>query len=104
MLSEALRLIRVFHDLKQAELASRIGLSNSYLSEIEKGKKTPTIEIIQKYAEEFSIPASSILFFSEQLADQTGKLKFPDSARGVIAGKVINFLQFIESRTVDDVT
>ena len=39
MLSEALRLIRVFHDLKQTELADRLGVSKSYLSEIESGEE-----------------------------------------------------------------
>lgn len=38
MLSEALRLIRVFHDMKQTELAQRLGISKSYLSEIEKDR------------------------------------------------------------------
>ena len=46
MLSEALRLIRVFHDVKQNELAERFGVSKSYLSEIESGKKLPSIDFI----------------------------------------------------------
>ena len=53
MLSEALRLIRVFHDMKQTELADRLSISNSYLSEIEGGKKQPKIELIQRYSSEF---------------------------------------------------
>ena len=39
MLSEALRLIRVFHDMKQTELADRLSISKSYLSEIEGGEE-----------------------------------------------------------------
>ena len=39
MLSDALRLIRVFHDLKQQDLADRLEISKSYLSEIENGQK-----------------------------------------------------------------
>ncbi|HEY1631776.1 MAG TPA: helix-turn-helix transcriptional regulator [Rhizomicrobium sp.] len=96
MLSEALRLIRVFHDVKQNDLADRFGISKSYLSEIENGKKSPSIEIIEKYSSEFQIPASSILFFSENLS---GKSKAADKARGAIAKKILNFLKIIETRT-----
>ncbi|MGV1906975.1 helix-turn-helix transcriptional regulator [Agrobacterium cavarae] len=95
MLSEALRLIRVYHDLKQQDLAEKLEISKSYLSEIESGKKTPTIELIEKYASQFGIPASSILFFSENLDDPSRASK----VKGAIAGKVLQFLQFVEART-----
>ena len=95
MLSEALRLVRVYHDLKQHELAERLEISKSYLSEIESGKKTPTIELIEKYSKEFGIPASSILFFSENLEEPSKAAK----VKGAIAGKVLQFLQFVEART-----
>ncbi|RTL89274.1 MAG: XRE family transcriptional regulator [Hyphomicrobiales bacterium] len=97
MLSEALRLIRVFHDLKQNELADRLGVSKSYISEVESGKKQPTIEIINKYASEFSIPASSILFFSEQL--ESGEGTKAANARKYIADKVLKMLNFIDEKS-----
>jgi transcriptional regulator with XRE-family HTH domain len=100
--SEALRLIRVFHDLRQNELAERLGISKSYLSEVERGKKSPSIEVIQKYASEFQIPVSSILFFSEQLDKPIRKPLEADRVRGIIARKVISFLQFIEARAKDN--
>jgi transcriptional regulator with XRE-family HTH domain len=103
MLSEALRLIRVFHDVKQSELALRFGISKSYLSELESGKKPPPIDLIEKYATEFKIPASSILFFSERLRDGKRSSDFSEKARGVIASKVLNFLRLIESKTEDDI-
>ena len=99
MLSEALRLIRVFHDVKQNELAEKIGVSKSYLSEIENGKKRPPLDLIEKYALEFKIPISSIMFFSENI-NKKGKISdFSEHAKGIIAVKIINFLQLIESKT-----
>ena len=98
-LSEALRLIRVFHDIKQNELAERLGISKSYLSELERGKKSPSIEIVRQYASEFQMPVSSILFFSEQLDNPNQESPEPDHMKGLIAEKVISFLQFIEART-----
>lgn len=99
MLSEALRLIRVFHDVKQTELADRLGMSKSYLSEIENGKKQPSIELIERYSAEFKIPASSIMFFAENLDQPSQSAGAASRAKGVIARKVIDFLKLIEART-----
>jgi len=95
MLSEALRLIRVFHDLSQTELAERLKLSKSYLSEIESGRKTPTIDVVEKYALEFKIPASSIFFFSEKISDDARG----ERAQEAIAAKVLDFLRLVERKT-----
>lgn len=62
MLCKALKLIRSYYDMSQTELSVELGLSNSYLSEIESGKKQPSIDLLQKYSDYFDIPLSSILF------------------------------------------
>lgn len=67
MINQALKKIREFHNMKQNELATSIGISNSYLSEIESGKKLPNLDLLQKYSEIFDIPVSSLLYFSEEL-------------------------------------
>ena len=102
MLSEALRLLRVFHDMKQNELAQRLGISNSHVSEIEKGNRTPSFEVISKYATEFKVPVSSIVFFSEQLENAQSKSGVRSKTKQAIASKVINLLQLIESKTESD--
>ena len=101
MLAEALRLIRVFHDIKQTELAERLRISKSHLSEIESGRKQPKIELIERYSAEFGIPSSSILFFAECLDDPSKSSDAASKGRGVIAKKVINFLRLIEDRTAN---
>ena len=98
-LAEALRLIRVFHDLKQYELSDRLGVSQSYLSEIESGRKEPSIGLIKKYSQEFKIPLSSILFFSERLCDHKRIDQGSEEAQNIISQKVVGFLQFIEAKT-----
>jgi len=67
MLNNALKKIRLFHNMKQNQLSQQLNISNSYLSEIESGKKSPSIELLQNYAVIFDIPVSSLLYFSEQL-------------------------------------
>ena len=96
MLNKALRLIRVFHDLNQKDLADKLGISNSYLSEIESGKKTPTLEVIEKYSEVFHIPSSSILFFSENLNNGEKSEK----TKRNISNKVIKILDWISAKSV----
>lgn len=97
MLHDALRLIRVYHDMKQAELAEKLGISKSYMSEIEKGTKSPTVELINKYAEVFGIPASSILFFSENM-NKPHAAGTAQQARRFVAAKIIKLLQFLDER------
>ncbi|WP_373529975.1 helix-turn-helix transcriptional regulator [Nostoc sp.] len=95
MLSEALRLMRVFYDLTQKELAEKLGISKSYLSEIESGKKTPTLELLNRYSEFFDIPASSIMFFSESLNKDIKTEKL----RTFVSSKILAILNFIAEKS-----
>lgn len=101
MLGEALRLIRVFHDLKQNELAERLGISQSHLSDIERGQKSPSGELVARYSQEFELPISSIWFFNEKLSEGSSPRAI-DKAKGVIADKVLDFLRIIERRRNGD--
>ncbi len=94
MLGEALRLIRVFHDCKTSVLAKEINISPSYISEIESGKKTPSMEILKKYANYFDTTVSAIIFFSEDI-EKDKKKPFKTAARN----KLIKFMHIIENAT-----
>lgn len=95
MLNEALRLIRVYHDLRQTEMADKLRISKSYLSEIEKGRKKPTLELVEKYSYTFDVPVSSIMFFAENMENSGAYEK----ARGFVASKIISLMQFLEQRS-----
>jgi transcriptional regulator with XRE-family HTH domain len=71
MYGQALKLIRQFHNIKQGQLANSISVSNSYLSEIESGKKEVTLDLLKKYSDYFNIPMSSLMLFSEKLEDNS---------------------------------
>jgi len=96
MLNKALRLIRVFHEMKQKELADQLGISRSHLSEIEAGKKKPSYDLLERYSEIFNVPISNLHFFSEYLDNdksvETGKL------RGFIASKIVSMMEFVTDK------
>jgi transcriptional regulator with XRE-family HTH domain len=97
MIGKALRLIRVFNNIKACDLADNLKISASYLSEIETGKKHPPLELIYKYADFFKVKPSSILFFSEELDGKGMEKIFPESKlKTFIRGQLIEFLQSIE--------
>lgn len=91
MLNKALRLVRVYHDLSQVDAAERLGLSKSYVSEIEKGDKNVSMATLQKYSEAFDIPMSSLLLFAEKL-ESGGKA---DSVRVFVADKAVKMLDWM---------
>lgn len=94
MLNQALRHLRRYHGMKQRDLAVKLGISNNYLSEIESGAKAHviTIELLNKYAEIFKVPASTLMLFSEQL--ESGKRS--EKLRVSMAAKVLKMLDWID--------
>lgn len=98
MLGTALRCIRIFHDLKQGEAATKLGISRSYLSEIESDTKEPTLQLLQRYADVFEVPMSSILFFSENI----GRPGAITETHRFVAGKILALMRYLEARAEKD--
>lgn len=98
MLGDALRMIRAFHDVSQKEAAERLQIAPSYLSEIESGKKEPTVQLLRRYSEEFRMPMSSILFFAEHMNDGTAASRL----KVAVCGKALALLKFIAARSGRD--
>lgn len=95
MLNRALKLLRTYHQLSQTDLAKKIEISNSYLCEIEKGIKSPNMDLLEKYAQVFKMPVSTILLFSEKIADPQ---KSSEKIRILAADKVLRLLEWIDER------
>lgn len=93
MLNRALKLLRTYHQFTQIELAKRLGISNSYLSEIETGGKMPGVDLLEKYAEVFKMPVSSIMLFSEKLGGQN---KGVEKLQVVATEKILRLLEWID--------
>ncbi|MCG2725835.1 MAG: helix-turn-helix transcriptional regulator [Elusimicrobia bacterium] len=74
-----------------------MGISIGYLSEIESNKKTPSLDVIKRYAKVFKTKESSILFFAEKL-DINKRNNFKDNMRN----NLINFLETIEKIEINE--
>lgn len=97
-MGRALKLMRTFHRQTQVALARRLGISNSYLSEIENGSKAVSLELLAKYSELYKIPASTLMIFSERL-DEGGAA---DSLRVKAGDKVLRMLEWIAASDQPD--
>ncbi len=96
MYHRALKLIRQYHRLSQVELAQRLDLSKSFVSEIEKdGGKKPSIDVLERYATHFRIPLSSLLLFAER----TETSNATERSRVFAADKVLKMLEWLEETT-----
>lgn len=64
-MNKTLRLIRIYHAMTQKEMAEKLGISRSHLSEIEAGRKGISLDLLLKYAVIIDVPLSSIIYFDE---------------------------------------
>lgn len=75
MICDTLKKLRNIYGLKASEMSTKLGISPSYLSEIENGKKQPSLELLEKYSSVFDIKLSSLILISEtyEEAESQGK-------------------------------
>ena len=91
-LNKILKQIRIFNYLNQAQLSDKISLSRSYISEIETGKKIPSMEVLEKYARTFDIPLSAIMIFAENYENKEG---WKNKAKALLTKNTVKFLEWI---------
>lgn len=99
MYDRALKTIRQYHRISQSDLADQLQISRSYLNEIERDKKDPSLDVLQKYAARFEVPVSSLMLFAEQTQNTTY-----DKARVFFADKVLKMLEWAAEGTEDERT
>jgi len=89
MINEALKVLRLYWGKTQAELAQTLGISQGYVSDVEKGKREVTLDLLARYSKELNAPMSSLMFFAEQIEGT------PPITRGrlFIAEKALSFLK-----------
>ncbi|WP_321324792.1 helix-turn-helix transcriptional regulator [Thiomicrorhabdus sp.] len=96
MIHRAIKAFRQYNKMTQAEVAQKLSISKSYLSEIESGKKTISIDLLEKIAEMYDMPVSSLIFFSETMNSKDAKVS--EKFRGFVSSKVLSALEWVIER------
>lgn len=94
MIQKALKTLRQYHNLNQTQLAEKLSVSTSYLSEIESGKKESSLDLLHKYSDCFNIPLSSLLVFSETLDGSQNISK----VRTFVSKKMLKIIEWISEQ------
>ncbi len=90
-INEALRLLRLYSKLSQVELAERVGVAQSMVSDVEGNRKSVSMDLLESYSRGLNIRMSQLLFFAEEIEGQ------PIARRGqlIIADTVLKLLERI---------
>lgn len=97
IMNRVLRLVRSYHDMNLSEASKHIGLSKSYISQLEHGHKKASLVVLEKYAAAFDISVSTLVLFSEH-AETKG---LAEKVRGFTTDKAVKMLEWIEMISVD---
>jgi transcriptional regulator with XRE-family HTH domain len=89
LINEGLRVLRLYWGKSQAALATELGISQSYVSEIEAGRKDVTLDLLKRYSEVLNVPMSRLLFFVEEMEG----VPKPTRGRVFVAGKALDLLK-----------
>lgn len=96
MIHTALRLTRQFYRMKQVDLANKLKVSRSYLSEIESGSKTISVALLDKYSQVFNVPASTFLLFKDTVVEPM------DKGQAVRAERLLKFFEWVAHEDDDE--
>lgn len=69
MLGNTLKRLRGIYGYSAKEMSELLGISNSYLSEIENGKKKVSMDLLERYSELLGLRVSTLVRFSEDYED-----------------------------------
>jgi transcriptional regulator with XRE-family HTH domain len=88
-INEALRLLRLYCRYSQAEMAERVGVTQSLISDIEGSRKSVSMDLLEAYSAAVGVKMSQLLFFAEEIEGQ------PIARRGqlIVAEKVLHLLE-----------
>lgn len=99
-MGETLKLLRIFFGYKSVEMAKKLNISQSFLSEVENGKKNATLELLNQYSKVLNIKVSTIVLLAESLEnDKSSKKDIKHNLAG-IGMRVLKILK--ENGELDD--
>jgi transcriptional regulator with XRE-family HTH domain len=98
MINEALALARMYWGYSQIEIAQKLGVSQAMVSEIERGSKAVTLDMLDRYSLALGVRKSQLLFFAEEIEGHGPVRK----GRLIVAQKALDILSFLKPNDVAD--
>lgn len=98
MIGDILKDTRAIYGYKAVEMSKLLGISTSYLSEIENNKKQPSLELLKKYSKIYDMKLSSLILLSENY-DEASKNKKSDK---FIRNMMIKLIRKMTPEVVDE--
>lgn len=65
----AIKSIRSIYDMRSKQLAENLGISPSYLSEIETGRKTISLQLLNRFSKYFELKPSTVILIAESITE-----------------------------------
>jgi transcriptional regulator with XRE-family HTH domain len=94
-IGRTLKAIRTFHRMSLSETGERLGYAKSFIFALENDKKHPSMETLQRYAESFDIPVSSILLLAEAKDQDLKSLRA--QARRAVTRQLLRILEIMSA-------
>jgi len=63
-IGRSIKLVRTMAELKQGEMAERLGITQNYLSLLENNKAEPSLSLLRRISDEFNVPINFLLLES----------------------------------------
>lgn len=82
-LGDKIRALREERGISLEEMSQKLGLSLSYLSEVERGKRTPSLQSLYNICRYFSIPVSLLISTPAKMRVIGQKIKLNREAKGL---------------------
>lgn len=97
-IGELMKKIRLIYGFKAIYVSQELNISSSYLSEIEHNKRTPSIELLQAFADMCDLKLSMLILIAEEYSD----MRDNDTAEKIIQRKMINLVNKYSKDLVDE--
>lgn len=80
---------------RQNEVAEAVGISQTYLSQVEAGKKTPHQEVVEKLCKEYKVPIAIVIWKAMEISDvdkskKTAFMRIKPIVDDMLAGFLVN--------------
>jgi transcriptional regulator with XRE-family HTH domain len=76
-IGHAIKTVRTKLDLDQKTVAERAGISQSFLSQVERGQREPSFSLVEKIAEACGVPQHLLLLLAAEIPEDKGAFREP---------------------------